>query len=69
MPGKTPLSQEQANRIAECLAEETPADGLLSMDVEFGYWHDMEREMQSEQGLLAHSLGSFKFAVWYRICW
>ena len=41
MPGKTPPSQEQANRIAECLAE-----GLLSMDVEFGYWHDMEREMQ-----------------------
>ena len=54
MPGKTPPSQEQANRIAECLAEETPAEGLLSMDVEFGYWHGVEREMQSEQSLLAH---------------
>ncbi len=41
-PGETLPSKAQAERIAKRLTEEIPADGFLSMDVEFGYWKGIE---------------------------
>ena len=52
LPGETPTSREQAERIAKRLVEEIPADGFTGNKFLFGLANPEDDEMQAGQSLL-----------------
>ena len=53
LPGETPTSQEQAERIAKRLVEEIPADGFTGQTFLFGLADPKDHELVPGQSLLA----------------
>ena len=52
LPGETPTSREQAERIAKRLVEEIPAEGFTDKNFRFGLADPEDDEMQAGQSLL-----------------